>query len=184
VRRGQAARRRGRLGRAAELYGAALALWRGEMLADVPALHGQVSIHQYEEDRLLALQGRIEADLQLGRQDELVGELRTLIGYHPLREAFHAQLMLALYRSGRQADALAVYRELRRATIAELAVEPGREIGELHHRILRSEPSLSLPRPGRGRPPRPAPAAGARYAASAAGGLAAVHRPRPPSSRS
>jgi DNA-binding SARP family transcriptional activator len=138
---------------AGELYGAALALWRGEMLADVPALHGQISIHQYEEDRLLALQGRIEADLQLGRPDELVGELRTLIGYHPLREAFHAQLMLALYRSGRQADALAVYRDLRRATIAELAVEPGREIGELHHRILRSEPSLSLPRT------RPAPAA-------------------------
>ena len=136
------------------LYAAALALWRGEMLADVPALHGQVSIHQYEEDRLLALQGRIEADLSLGRQDELVGELRTLIGYHPLREAFHAQLMLALYRSGRQADALAVYRDLRRATIAELAVEPGREIGELHNRILRSDPALSPPKPS---PDTPAP---------------------------
>ena len=133
---------------AGELYSAALALWRGEMLADVPALHGHVAIHQYEEDRLLALRGRIEADLQLGRQDELVGELRTLIGYHPLREAFHGQLMLALYRSGRQAEALAVYRELRRATIRELAVEPGREIGELHHRILRSDPSLSLPKQG------------------------------------
>ena len=139
---------------AAELYGAALALWRGEMLADVPALHDQVSIHQFEEDRLLALQGRIEAELSLGRPDELVGELRTLIGYHPLREAFHAQLMLALYRSGRQADALGVYRDLRRATIGELGVEPGQEIRELHHRILRSDPGLAGPKPG---PEAPAP---------------------------
>ena len=144
--------------RAARHYRAALALWRGEMLADVPALHGQVSIHRYEEDRLLALQGRIEAELALGRQDELVGELRTLIGYHPLREAFHGQLMLALYRSGRQADALAVYRDLRRVTIAELAVEPGREIGELHNRILRSDPQLN--------PPKPGPAAPASIAAA------------------
>ena len=133
---------------AAELYGTALTLWRGEMLADVPALHDQVSIHQFEEERLLALQGRIEAELNLGRQDELVGELRTLIGYHPLREAFHAQLMLALYRSGRQADALGVYRDLRRATIGELGVEPGQEIRELHHRILRSDPGLTGPKPG------------------------------------
>jgi DNA-binding SARP family transcriptional activator len=132
---------------AAEHYSAALALWRGEMLADVPALHEQAAIHQYEEDRLLALQGRIEADLNLGRQDELVGELRTLIGYHPLREAFHGQLMLALYRSGRQADALGVYRDLRRALIRELGVEPAAAVQELHHRILRSDPELRAPTP-------------------------------------
>ena len=141
---------------AAERYSAALALWRGEMLADVPALHDQAAIHQYEEDRLVALQGRIEADLNLGRQDELVGELRTLIGYHPLREALHGQLMLALYRSGRQADALGVYRELRRATMSELAVEPSPALRELHHRILRSDPLLTLPKP-RPEPARTAP---------------------------
>jgi DNA-binding SARP family transcriptional activator len=151
---------------AAGLYSDALALWRGEMLADVPALHEQAAIHQYEEDRLVALQGRIEADLNLGRQDELVGELRTLIGYHPLREAFHGQLMLALYRSGRQADALGVYRDLRRALIRELGVEPAAAVQELHHRILRSEPELR------------APAAAAQSASAAPVAAQGVPRPR------
>ncbi|HEX4790126.1 MAG TPA: BTAD domain-containing putative transcriptional regulator [Actinospica sp.] len=130
-----------------ERYAAALALWRGEMLADVPALHGQAAIHRFQEDRLLALQGRIEAELNIGKADELVGELRGLIGYHPLREAFHGQLMLALYRPGRQAEALEVYRDLRRAIVRELGVEPGLTLQELHHRILRSDPGLSVPRP-------------------------------------
>jgi DNA-binding SARP family transcriptional activator/Tfp pilus assembly protein PilF len=132
---------------ASEQYAAALALWRGEMLADVPALHGQAAIHRFQEDRLVALQGRIEAELNLGRADELVGELRGLIGYHPLREAFHGQLMLALYRCGRQADALEVYRELRRTTVRELGVDPGLALQELHHRILRSDPGLTPARP-------------------------------------
>jgi DNA-binding SARP family transcriptional activator/tetratricopeptide (TPR) repeat protein len=151
---------------ASEQYAAALALWRGEMLADVPALHGQAAIHRFQEDRLVALQGRIEAELSLGRADELVGELRGLVGGHPLREAFHGQLMLALYRSGRQAEALEVYRDLRRATASELGVEPGLMLQELHHRILRSDPGLTLPRPepeperpaaGAAPPARPAP---------------------------
>jgi DNA-binding SARP family transcriptional activator len=130
-----------------KLYAAALALWRGEMLADVPALHDHPAIHQYTEDRLLALQGRIEADLNLARHDELIGELRTLVASHPLREAFHAQLMLALYRAGRQADALNVYRDLRHTTISELAIEPGPAIQTLHQRILSSDPALTPPRP-------------------------------------
>jgi len=131
----------------AKLYGAALALWRGEMLADVPALHDHPAIHQLSEDRLVALEGRVEADLNLGRHDELIGELRTLTVSHQLREAFHAQLMLALYRAGRQADALGVYRDLRRATRDELGVEPGPAIRGLQQRILSSDPALTPPRP-------------------------------------
>ena len=136
-------------------YAAALALWRGEMLADVPALHGQAALHRFQEDRLVALQGRIEAELHQGRAEELVGELRGLVGGHPLREAFHGQLMLALYRSGRQAEALEAYRDLRRATVGELGVEPGLSLQELHHRILRSDAGLILSRPLPEQPPRP-----------------------------
>jgi len=142
--------------KASELYSGALSLWRGEMLADVPALHAHAAIHQLEEDRVVALRGRIEADLSLGYHDELVGELRTLTSSYPLRESFHAQLMLALQRSGRQAEALDVYRVLRRATVDELGVEPGVAIQELHAKILNADPSVALPpspRPG----PRAAP---------------------------
>ena len=132
--------------RSAARYAAALALWRGEMLVDVPTLLDHASVHHFAEDRLLALQGRIEADLNLGRHDELIGELRTLTVSYQLREAFHAQLMLALYRAGRQADALAVYRDLRRATVDELGVEPGAAAQALHAGILDSAASLSLPK--------------------------------------
>ncbi|HET9171474.1 MAG TPA: BTAD domain-containing putative transcriptional regulator [Actinospica sp.] len=134
--------------RSAARYAAALGLWRGEMLVDVPTLLDHASVHHFAEDRLLALQGRIEADLNLGRHDELIGELRTLAVSHQLREAFHAQLMLALYRAGRQADALAVYRDLRRATVDELGVEPGAAVQALHADILDSAASLSLPKQG------------------------------------
>jgi DNA-binding SARP family transcriptional activator len=146
------------------LYTSALALWRGEMLADVPTLHDHSAIHQYTEDRLVALQGRIEADLHLGRHDELIGELRTLTASHPLREALHAQLMLALYRAGRQADALNVYRDLRRTTTSELAVEPGAAIRRLQRRILSSDPALTPPRPNPGTAPGLAPVAPRRTA--------------------
>ena len=147
-----------------ESYSSALALWRGEMLADVPTLHDHPSIHQYTEDRLVALQGRIEADLNLGRHDELIGELRTLTVSHPLREAFHAQLMLALYRAGRQADALNVYRDLRRATTSELGVEPGAAVQSLHSAILTSDPALNPPRPNSDAAVSPASAPPARNA--------------------
>jgi DNA-binding SARP family transcriptional activator/tetratricopeptide (TPR) repeat protein len=130
--------------RSATRHAAALALWRGEMLVDVPTLLDHASVHHFAEDRLLALQGRIEADLNLGRHDELIGELRTLTVSYQLREAFHAQLMLALYRAGRRADALAVYRDLRRATVDELGVEPGAAVQALHAGILDSAASLSL----------------------------------------
>jgi len=140
---------------ASELYAEALALWRGDILADVPMLQSNAAIHQFQEDRLVAVRGRIEADLNLGRHEEVVGELHALISDHPLRETFHEQLMLALYRSGRQADALGVYRDLRRFTVAELGAEPGLALRELHNRILRSDPGLDAPKPA---PiPRPMP---------------------------
>ena len=139
----------------AKLYSSALTLCRGDILADVPALHDHPAVHQFTEDRLVALQGRIEADLNLGRHDELIGELRTLITSHPLRDAFHAQLMLALYRAGRRADALNVYRDLRRATTTELGVEPGSAIQDLHSAILDSSPTLALTPPAKSATPAP-----------------------------
>jgi DNA-binding SARP family transcriptional activator len=130
-----------------ELYAAALALPRGEMLADVPALRAHAAVRRFEEDRLAALQGRIEADLNLGRHGALADELRTLTTEHPLRESFHAQRMLALYRSGRQAEALDVYRALSRATVDELGVEPGPAVRALHADILARAPFLTWPAP-------------------------------------
>lgn len=130
---------------ARKLYATALDLWRGDMLADVPALHGHPAIRRYGEDRLVALQGRIEADLNLGRHAELIDELSALTASNPLREAFHAQLMLALYRADRRTDALDVYRNLRRTTIAELGGEPGTAIQALRKNILSASPSLAVP---------------------------------------
>ncbi|MBR7838275.1 tetratricopeptide repeat protein [Actinospica durhamensis] len=126
-------------------YAAALELWRGEPLADVPALQSYPTIQQLGEERILALQGRIEADLHLARHGEVIGELRGLISRHPWREAFHAQLMLALYRVGRQPEALEVYRDLRRSVTAEFGVEPGESVRELHTKILRCDLGLALP---------------------------------------
>ncbi len=124
-------------------YTAALALWRGEPFADVPALQTSVAVEQLAEERISAVQGRIEADLRLLRHDQVIGELRTLIARHPWREAFHGQLMLALYRAGRQTEALEVYRALRQAVRAELGAEPGEAVSSLHMRILCSDPALT-----------------------------------------
>ncbi|WP_169739969.1 AfsR/SARP family transcriptional regulator [Actinospica robiniae] len=137
----------------AQEYAAALALWRGEPLADVPALHSSAAVHQLGEERILAIQGRIEADLHLARHDQVIGELRTLIDLHPWREAFHGQLMLALYRAGRQAEALDVYRNLRHAVAEEFGVEPSENVRDLHDRLLQSDATLSLaPQPSAGQP--------------------------------
>ena len=141
-------------------YAAALDLWRGEPLADVPALQSNPVIQQLGEERILAFQGRIEADLHLSRPDEVIGELRTLINRHPWREAFHAQLMLALYRVGRQPEALEVYRDLRRTVTAEFGVEPGESVRELHTKILRCDPGLALPSAQPAGPPSSTAAAG------------------------
>ena len=96
---------------------------------------------------MTAIEARIEADLALGRQDSLVAELETLVAAHPYREGLRAQLMLALYRSGRQAEALETYRRARRTFSEELGIEPGPRLQELERAILRHDPSLEAPGP-------------------------------------
>jgi DNA-binding SARP family transcriptional activator/pimeloyl-ACP methyl ester carboxylesterase len=121
----------------------ALVLWRGPALAGfetVPSAGAEAG--RLEEQRLAALESRAEALLACGRHRDLIAELETLTAAHPLRERFWYQRMLALYRAGRQADALRAYLELRDLLVAELAIEPGRELRELHARILRQDPAL------------------------------------------
>ncbi|MHA6758484.1 tetratricopeptide repeat protein [Streptacidiphilus sp. PAMC 29251] len=128
---------------AARVLAGALALWRGEPYADLPpAPDVLVETQRLRETRLLALEGRIEADLGLGRHRELVAEIRALADAHPLREALHGQLMLALYRAERQAEALDVFRALRRTLVDGLGVEPTASLQELHRRILGADPAL------------------------------------------
>ncbi|MFI7632791.1 BTAD domain-containing putative transcriptional regulator [Nonomuraea sp. NPDC049400] len=122
---------------------AALALWRGPALADVPA-GPMIRAHadRLEEARLLAVEAMLEADVELGRQAATIPVLRELTAAHPLRESLHALLMLALYRSGRQVEALSVYAGLRATLISEQGLEPGRAVRELHRRILAADPAL------------------------------------------
>jgi DNA-binding SARP family transcriptional activator/tetratricopeptide (TPR) repeat protein len=121
----------------------ALALWRGPPLADFAYQRfAQGEIARLEELRLSCLEERIERDLGGGRHAELVGELEALVKEQPLRERPRAQLMLALYRSGRQVEALAAYRAARRALVEELGIEPSRELKELERRILEQDPKL------------------------------------------
>ena len=123
----------------------ALALWRGPAFADfVERPFARAEAARLDELRLTALERRIEADLALGRHGELVGELKALIDEHPLRERLRGQLMLALYRSGRQAEALDVYRETRRRLVGELGIEPGPALHELEQAILRQDPALAV----------------------------------------
>jgi DNA-binding SARP family transcriptional activator len=133
--------------RQAELLGQALALWRGPGLVEfrhepfaVPAAR------RLAELRLVAVEHRIDAELELGRHERLVGELETLVEEHPLREELRRRLMLALYRCGRQADALERYREGRRELVSELGIEPGQGLQELERAILRHDRSLEGPR--------------------------------------
>jgi DNA-binding SARP family transcriptional activator len=133
----------GDAGRAADTLREALALWRGPPLADFAyEPFAQAEITRLEELRLVALERRIEADLVLGRHAELVGELEALIPKHPLRERLRAQLMLALYRSGRQAEALEAYQEARRALVDELGIDPSQSLQELEKAILRQDHAL------------------------------------------
>ena len=121
----------------------ALALWRGPALADLSLLEfAQPEIRRLEELRLAALMERIDADLALGRDAELVAELEALGAANPLQERLRGQLMLALYRSGRQADALTVYRDTRELLSDELGLEPSRALQKLERAILRQDPSL------------------------------------------
>ncbi|HEY3577568.1 MAG TPA: BTAD domain-containing putative transcriptional regulator [Gaiellaceae bacterium] len=138
----------GRSAEAAEDLGRALALWIGAPLADLAGepVH-EAEAAQLEERRLRALELRNDAELELGRHDELVPELERLIAAEPYRERFRVQHALALYRSGRQVDALAACRAARELLVEELGVDPGPELQELERRILRHDPSLAAPEP-------------------------------------
>ena len=123
----------------------ALAQWRGAPLSDLSyELFTRDEIKRLEELHVAALEDRIEAELALGHHDELVPELEALVTKHPLRERLRGQLMLALYRAGRQAEALDAYRAARRALLAELGIEPGRALRELEHAILAQVPALDV----------------------------------------
>ncbi|MGW0809780.1 AfsR/SARP family transcriptional regulator [Nonomuraea sp. NPDC002799] len=130
-------------GQAATLLREGLDLWRGAPLADAP--HAEAAAAALEELRLSATEERVQADLDLGRHRELVGELRQLATAHPLRERLRAQLMRALYGSGRQAEALSVYDEARKLLDDELGVEPGAELAAAHLAVLRADPALGTP---------------------------------------
>ena len=124
----------------------ALALWRGPPLADLAyEQFAQVEIARLEEMRLAAVEQRVEADLALGRHAQLVPELETLVGKHPLRERFRYQLMLALYRSDRQADALGAYQAARRELSDGLGLDPSESLKQLEAAILRQEAELGPP---------------------------------------
>jgi predicted ATPase/DNA-binding SARP family transcriptional activator len=140
LREGRDALARDAAGLASERLTAALALWRGRALADV-CDGGSLAVEagRLEEMRLACVEERVDANLALGRHDALVPELRALVQEEPLRERVWRQLVLALYRSGRQAEALAAYREARRLLDAELGIEPGEELKELERAILRQQ---------------------------------------------
>src|SRR3954452_4000863 len=131
----------------------ALALWRGgalDDLADEP--FAAVEIRRLEELRRNALEQAIDDDLADGRHGELVGELEALVAEHPLSERLHGQLMLALYQSGRQAEALESYRRARALLVDEVGIEPGSDLQRLHAAMLRQDASLDPP-PRRTLPP-------------------------------
>jgi DNA-binding SARP family transcriptional activator/ABC-type branched-subunit amino acid transport system substrate-binding protein/streptogramin lyase len=149
---GRRALARGEASAAAETLREALALWRGPALAEFRyAEFAQAEIARLEELRLAAQEERIDAELELGRHDELVVELEVLVAEHPLRERLRGQLMLALYRSGRQAESLQTYQEGRRALAEELGLEPSANLQDLERRVLEHDPELAAPE----RPPRP-----------------------------
>ena len=143
--RARTARREGDLPAAAGLWREALALFRGPPLADVP-LRGLAAAEagRLAELELTALDERIAVDLELGEHGALVAELQALVAEHPYRERLHAQLMLALYRSGRQADALEAFRRARRTLVEDLGLEPSRELQQLESAVLTQDPVLDL----------------------------------------
>jgi DNA-binding SARP family transcriptional activator len=150
VAEGRAAAAAGRPEQAASLLAEALGLWRGPPLADLIFEESlQPEIARLEELRVAAIEDRVDAELELGRHTELIAELEQLAAQHPLRERIRGQLMLALYRSGRQADALDVYADTRRRLVEELGLEPGRDLKLLQQRVLAQDAALDPP-------PRPA----------------------------
>ncbi|MET7457847.1 BTAD domain-containing putative transcriptional regulator [Streptomyces sp. NPDC005574] len=145
----------GDLCQARDVLGRALGLWDGEALAGVPGRYAETQRVRLEEWRLQLLETRLDMDLEQGCHAEAVSELTALTAAHPLRERLRELLMLALYRSGRQAEALAVYADTRRLLADELGVDPRPGLRELQQRILRADPALAEPPSA----PRPEPAA-------------------------
>jgi hypothetical protein len=143
VEAGRVALAAGEHARAAAVLRAALGLWRGPVLADLadyPFVGAEAA--RLEDLRLAALEARIDADLALGGHAGLTGELDRLVSEHPLRERVHAQRILALYRCGRQADALAAYRRVRELLADELGVDPEEPLQRLHHAVLTHDRAL------------------------------------------
>jgi DNA-binding SARP family transcriptional activator len=151
---GRRALQEGMLERAAGSFGDALGLWRGRALADVPPSQlVDDETMRLEEHRLLAVEDLIDVELRRARHGGLVGQLQTLVAQQPLRERLWGQLLVALCRSGRQAEALAAYQQLRGRLVGELGIEPCAELQRLHRLILTADPALQLepqaaPRPG------------------------------------
>ncbi|MCX4973611.1 BTAD domain-containing putative transcriptional regulator [Streptomyces sp. NBC_00620] len=139
------ARSAGDLCHAREVLRRALSLWDGEPLASVPGPFAETQRARLEELRLQLLESRLDMDLEQGCHAEAVSELTALTAAHPLRERLRELLMLALYRSGRQAEALAVYADTRRLLADELGVDPRPGLKELQHRILQADPGLAEP---------------------------------------
>jgi WD40 repeat protein/DNA-binding SARP family transcriptional activator len=139
----------------------ALSLWRGPPLADVAKEpFAAPEIRRFDELRTAALEVAIDQDLEAGRHREVLPELESLLAREPLRERLHGQRMLALYRCGRQADALEAYRRARAALVEQIGVEPGPDLRRLHDAILRQDPSLDAPADETGRPGRSTPLLG------------------------
>jgi DNA-binding SARP family transcriptional activator/ABC-type branched-subunit amino acid transport system substrate-binding protein/DNA-binding beta-propeller fold protein YncE len=147
---GRRALARGDAADAADTLRAALALWRGPPLAEFRYRDfAQAEVARLDELRVAALEERVAADLELGRHQELIVELEELVAEHPLRERLRGQLMLALYRSGRQAEALARYDEGRRRLAEELGLDPGEALQQLQRQILAHDRSVAAPEPER-----------------------------------
>jgi predicted ATPase/DNA-binding SARP family transcriptional activator len=167
----------------------ALALWRGPALSDVADFgFAQADVIRLEEARLAAIEDRVEADLACGRHVGVASELEGLAAAHPLRERLCGQRVLALYRCGRQADALQAYQELRDRLADELGIDPNPALARLHQAILRQEPSLDWNPPGDGaedradradRADRPGDGPGERSPADHAAGPGPPERARP-----
>lgn len=151
------ARAAGDLDKALRRYDAALDLWRGTPWSGVPGPFAQAERTRLSELWLMVTEDRAETMLALGRHGDIVAELITLVAAHPLRERLRALLMLALYRSGRQAEALQAFRDARGVLVDKLGIEPGAELQQLHQRILGADPTVTAP--SRGIPvPRQLPA--------------------------
>lgn len=167
-------------GRAAEDLRAALSLWRGSPLADVSdEQFARPEITRLNDLWIGILEDRIEADLALGRHADLVGELLKLLPAHPLRERLYQLLMIAMYRCGRQSEALAVYQSARRMLVDELGIEPGPGLKRTERAILEHDSSLELPAPapvvrGQDRSPGKAGTRRARVFVAVAASLAVI----------